>query len=305
MRKKSVHSRGRISVAAKAFAQELAGKGYSPCTVKMYSEALGRFAAFTAEKGIVSLRDVTEEDIREYRQRIESRDLSSSTCSILLRVVKLLFGWMEERREILLSPAAGMEPVRTERRIMPVPSEDEVRVLLAQPNTSKPTGVRDRALLETAYGTAARLQEQSRLAVTDLDLSGGTVRLMGKGRRERVVPLGTEASFWLRSYLEHARGRLLAGASFDALWISSKGRPLLYNAMQALFRHHSRAEGISTPISPHALRRACATHMLRNGAHPASIQLLLGHACVRHLSQYLRVTVTDIRRMHERSTPGK
>ena len=159
-------------------------------------------------------------------------------------------------------------------------------------------------MLETAYGTAGRLQELVRVRIPDLDLAQGTVRLLGKGSRERVVPVGAPAQEWLRAYLEHARPALLDGAQTDALWVSYSGRPLDYVAVRTVFRRHVSTAKLEIPVTPHSCRRACASHMLRRGAHPVQIQALLGHASMRCLSQYLGVTITEIRRMHEQSKPG-
>jgi len=182
---------------------------------------------------------------------------------------------------------------------MPVPGEEEVALVLARPDTSRPTGVRDRALLETAYGTAARLQELTRLRVGDLDLRGGTVRLLGKGNRERVAPLGRQAVQWLGRYLREARPALLRNRESEALWIGRSGRALGYAAVRTVLRVHSRGA-----VSPHGLRRACATHMLRAGAHPVQIQALLGHASLRSLRHYLKVTIAELAAMHAASRLG-
>ena len=187
---------------------------------------------------------------------------------------------------------------------MPVPSEEEVRRLLGQPDITTPVGMRDRALLETAYGTGARLKELVGLTLDRVVLADQTVRLMGKGSKERLVPLGGPAAEWLGRYLAEARPKLLRVSTSDQLWISLRGDPLGYGGVIAVVRLHARASGMAHPISPHALRRACVTHMLRRGASPAVLQEMLGHASLGSLSQYLQVAIRDIKDMHAHTRPG-
>ena len=120
------------------------------------------------------------------------------------------------------------------------------------------------------------------------------------------MPLGRHAVHWLKQYLDHARPKLLAGKiDQEALWLGNSGTPQGGQSMNLQVKTHGRAAGTSVPVTLHALRRACATHMLQRGAHPVQIQMLLGHATMRHLSQYLRLSIRDIKAMHEKSRPGK
>ncbi len=129
---------------------------------------------------------------------------------------------------------------------------------------------------------------------------------MGKGKKERVVPLGKHAAYWLKNYLETARPNLCKGPDKQALWISrTSGKKLTSFSIDKLIRKYAKEAGIKKQMSAHTLRRACATHMLLNGAHPVQIQILLGHSTLSSLTQYLKVTITDMKKMHKRSKPGK
>jgi len=144
------------------------------------------------------------------------------------------------------------------------------------------------------------------MQLSDVDLDEGLVRVMGKGSKERMLPLGKEAVSWIRQYIEQARPKLLKGRSDQqALWVTTRGTRLGYMSLaQVLHKYVANAE-IDMPISPHAIRRACATHMLRRGAHPAQLQLLLGHSSLKTLSQYLRLTIREIKAAHANSAPGQ
>ena len=161
-------------------------------------------------------------------------------------------------------------------------------------------------MIETGYSTGARREELSRLEMQDLNLGVGTLRVLGKGEKERVLPLGRQAVHWLGRYLREARPELLRGdEKAAALWIDLHGHALDYSALQQILRRHCIAAGIQPIITPHAIRRACATHMLQNNAHPLQLQALLGHATPRTLGHYLRLTITELQSMHRRSKPGR
>jgi integrase/recombinase XerD len=177
--------------------------------------------------------------------------------------------------------------------------------MLDRIDTSEPRGIRDRAILETAYSTAVRRSELMGMNLGDLDLENGTIRVMGKGQRERMVPLGKQAVLWIRRYLDEVRPNGGDGSGV-ALWLGPRGTRLTAAAVQMALRMlWLKSGGTQKPIGLHCLRRACATHMLRNGAHPVEIQMLLGHSCLNHLRQYLQVSITDLQAAHAGSKPGQ
>ena len=188
---------------------------------------------------------------------------------------------------------------------VPVPSVADLRRLLAAPNAAAPFGVRDRALLETAYATGARREELVTLDATAVDLVNATVRVVGKGRRERVLPLTRPAVAWLNRYTTRARPVLLKGKLDEpALWIDLHAGRLSPHGLDVLVKKHAAAAKLRG-VTPHTLRRACATHLLQGGAHPVFVQQLLGHATLRHLAHYLRMTIAELKATHARSKPGR
>jgi integrase/recombinase XerD len=240
-----------------------------------------------------------------YRLSLVSRSLAPATRSVYLRSVRQFCGWMESTQRLFLNPATGLVIREPTRPLLPVPSPEQVAQLLAQPDTATEFGVRDRTLLETAYSTGVRREELGRLTMPDVDLEHETLRIVGKGGRERVVPLGRIACHWLERYLTQARPPLLAGVDSTALWVGSRGRQLHYAALPLILRRYVRMARLTTPITLHSLRRACVTHMLEQGAHPVHLQQLLGHAGLRSLSQYLRLSIRGLRQTHAQSKPGR
>ncbi|MGD0413495.1 MAG: tyrosine-type recombinase/integrase, partial [Verrucomicrobiota bacterium] len=196
---------------------------------------------------------------------------------------------------------------RRRRKLIKAPTESHIALLLETPDTSTASGLRDRAWLELAYATGARRIELFRLNVRDLDLQQGLVRLFGKGDKERLVPLGSQARHWLTRYLAEARPKLLKAKETPALWLSSHGGgPLGYEAIQQQLRTLTRKAGLpASLLTPHNLRRACATHLLDHGASPLMLKELLGHERTATLSHYLRQTIADVRATHRRSAPGR
>lgn len=278
---------------------------YSEATLRQYDYALRSFAEHLSAGALARLQDVTRQTVEDYHRRLLDKGLSLGSRENLMRALRQFFRWLEKTGRLFADPTAGVRMPQRTPGLLIVPSEEEMRKLLAQPDLTRPIGIRDRALLEVAYGCGLRRSELGGLTLFDPDLEQGRLRVLGKGQKERIVPLGRQAVHWLRQYLKHGRPKLLKERlEEEALWISEKRRRLGGMAIRQQVRYYVARAGIRTPMNLHSLRKACATHMLRNGAHPVQIQMLLGHADLRHLSQYLSVTIRDMQQTHNRSKPG-
>ena len=298
------HSDSVIGLLVGEFLADIGCHRYSPRTVGIYGQALRDFDRFLQSRSLRRVQNVTATRIEEYRRHLQQRELSPAAEETYTRGVKRFFDYLERKQMVFENPFAGTGPIHRTHRLLPVPNEAEMRALLTVPDVATALGMRTRAILEVAYSTGARLEELSRMKLSDLDLANGTVRIMGKGNRERVVPLGRSAVGWVRRYVVEVRARLLRGAT-TALWVKAGGGPLGSQAIGLSIHACAGKAGIETPISPHGIRRACATHMLSRGAHPVELQMLLGHASLKHLSRYLRVTFREMRAIHERSRLGQ
>lgn len=283
--------------------ESLTARGHSPKTVAVYRNGLDSLNAHVGDD--VRAADVTADDLLAWRRSLVTRKLAAATVDVYLRAARTWFGWLEERGALFLNPAAGLVLPKVARRLLPVPSPAEIKRWLGAPNPATPFGVRDRALLELAYATAARREELHALDVTALDLMNATVRVVGKGRKERVLPLTKPAVLWLTRYTTTARPKLLKGKLDElALWIDNRGKRLSYMALESMMDRHARAVGLDD-VTPHTMRRACATHLLQRGAHVVFVQQLLGHASLRHLAHYLRMTIMELKKTHAQSKPGQ
>ncbi len=298
------HNRRAIVVEeAGEWLRALSVQGASPKSCAVYRNAVESLGAHLGEG--VSAAEVTADNLIAWRGALAGRGLSEATLDTYLRAVRSWLGWLEARGSLFLNPAKGMALPRFQPRLLPVPSVAQLRRLLSVPNPATPFGVRNRALLETAYATGARREELVTLDAVAVDLVNGTVRVLGKGRRERVLPLTRPAVSWLSRYTEKARPVLLKGAIDEpALWIDLHGSRLAPHALDVVVKKSARAAQVPG-VTPHTLRRACATHLLQGGAHPVFVQQLLGHASMRHLAHYLRMTIAELKATHARSKPGQ
>jgi len=288
----------------RAFLDTLRQRRQSESTLQSACFAFTHLSDFLQTAG-KALPDITADDLDCFRRSMIDQGLAAMTADLILRHVRRLFRWLAKTGQIFLDPTAGWSLPKPDRPLLKVPTGKQVTKLLALPDLTRPRGVRDRALIETAYATGARLEELCGMTIFDPDLDHGLLRVMGKGRKERMLPLGRQAVHWLRQYIRDARTKLTQGRlNEERLWLGTGGRPISGAGIRMMLRQYTRYAGLPH-ISPHALRRACATHMLRNGAHPVQIQLLLGHADMTTLSQYLRLTIRDIQAMHAASKPGK
>jgi integrase/recombinase XerD len=179
----------------------------------------------------------------------------------------------------------------------------DVLRLLAAPDRTAPRGVRDAAMLELLYATGLRVSELCALEVGDLHLDAGYLRCLGKGSKERVVPLGAEASAAVRDYLAEARPLLLEGARSDALFVTARGVPLTRQAFWKLIKSYGRQAGIGSALSPHVMRHSFATHLLENGADLRVVQMLLGHADISTTQIYTHVNRERLKRLYRSFHP--
>jgi integrase/recombinase XerD len=305
--------RGRVSWTpgadlrqlAEDFLGAMAVRNYSPTSIAHYRMDLGRLLKFLEEaRGRTRPQEVTVGDLEAFRLNVVEKNFSEKTLHSYLRIVRQFFDCLEAGHVIFVNPAMDFQLPKLPYRFVPVLDEQEIKRLLEQPDVSTPVGLRNRALLETAYATGARREELANLTLDRLNLAKQTARLFGKGRKERVVPLGKHATYWLERYLKEARPQLLRGHQEEAVWIGSQlGRKVLSTDLGQLISEIAKAANVK--ISTHGLRRACATHMLRRGAHPLLIQELLGHSGGHSLKHYLRLSMDDLKKTLNRSKPGR
>lgn len=206
-------------------------------------------------------------------------------------------GWI--RRD----PSLDLSSPRLGRHLPEVPTESEIEALLAAPDQSHPLGLRDAAMLELLYATGLRVSELVTLQLSQIDIAAGVLKTFGKGRKERLVPIGERAQDLLVDYLRRARPELLQQGAQAALFLSQRAAPMTRQRFWQLIRHYGRIAGIRCRLSPHSLRHAFATHLLDHGADLRSVQLMLGHAQLSTTEIYTHIAQARLQALHAAHHP--
>lgn len=289
------------------YKQYLKAAGYAPATMDSYRKNLDQFCRHLAGLGVTDLRTVTHRMIFDYQACVMAQPIAMESKALKLRPVKRLFEHLVSTHKLLINPAEGIvETSRKNRKIGPVMSVDEVKKLMAQPNLSLKTGIRDRAVMEMLYSTAIRLDELLHLEIYHADFKDKVLYIRkGKGARQRVVPLGKSAAGFLKEYLEKIRPHYARKNPKERrLWLNHHGRVLTKESIRASLRTYRISAGIKKPVSPHGFRRSCATHLLQQGVDIRFIQQLLGHRRLSTTQAYTKVMPVNVKKTHERTHPG-
>ena len=293
-----------------AFAQYLADeRRSSPRTVETYVRDLRSFREFVREQGLPL--DARELDLVALRGFLGSlfRTNQASTMKKKVSAIRSFFKFLLKRHLIDQNPASGLRSPKIAKSLPRFLTVDQAfRVMDAPPkeeNRAKPLMVRDQALLETLYGTGVRVGELAGMNVDHCDFSASSVRVLGKGGKERIVPLGRSSVEALQLYLPARRGLLVKAkeGDADALWLSRNGKRLSVRQVQNIVRRHGTLGAGRGDLHPHAMRHTCATHLLDAGADLRSIQELLGHSSLSTTQRYTHVSVDRLMEVYDRAHP--
>jgi integrase/recombinase XerD len=250
------------------------------------------------------LADVGRADLFEYLSERFGAGYRPRSTARWLSSVRGFYRWVLERGHGAVDPTLELASPRQGRPLPDTLTESEVESLLAAPDPAEPLGLRDRTMLETLYACGLRVSELVGLQVGQLNLRQGVVRVVGKGSKERLVPLGEEALAWNRRWLAEGRGELLRGrVGADVLYPSSRGRTMTRQTFWHRIKVHAASAGIRRPLSPHTLRHAFATHLLNHGADLRVVQLLLGHADLSTTQIYTHVARARLQQLHAEHHP--
>ncbi|MBF0227848.1 MAG: tyrosine-type recombinase/integrase [Desulfobacterales bacterium] len=274
--------------------------------LRTYEYSLRYFAYFLINNELLKIPDIKYQDIERFQKYLMNTGLSIGYSQEIMSVLRMFFLWLNDTGKIFKNPCKNIILPKRTHKVLPIPTEDELKSLLSQPDILTPIGIRDRAILEVAYSSGLRRSELENLSVRDIDFKNGSLRVIGKGKKERIIPLGKHAVFWVKKYIKEARAKLLKDNSDEiSLWISEHHRKIGNAGIYDVIRKHTKRAGIKTNLSPHSLRRACVTYMLRNGAGPVHIQMLLGHSSLKHIKDYVGVSLNDIQKTHSKSNVGR
>jgi integrase/recombinase XerD len=277
-------------------------KGLSPNTVAAYRRDLHAFAVWVADSG-TTLDAVDRATLLDYLASGLRKGRSARSAARLLSCLRGYYRHRLRNGRITVDPTLQVESPRIGRPLPKSLGESDVEALLAAPDTASALGMRDRAMLELLYACGLRVSELVGLELGGINMQQGVVRVLGKGAKERLVPVGDEALAWVGRYLREARPQLVADGSSRALFPGRGGAGLTRQAFWHRVKMHAATAGISRALSPHTLRHAFATHLLNHGADLRVVQMLLGHSDLSTTQIYTHVARERLKQLHAAHHP--
>jgi integrase/recombinase XerD len=276
-------------------------RGLSDNTIQAYSRDLTRFSRYL-EQHDLSPSTVSRAQIRAYFGSL-NKTLSTRSVARNISAAKSFFRFLTLQGHIQENPARLIETPRMSRKLPKILSIEEVDSLLAQPDPSTPAGCRDRAMLELLYATGLRVSELIGLKILDVHLESGYLRTMGKGSKERLVPIGEKAVAAVKAYLVDGRPQMVKGSNPPVLFLNFRGRPLTRQGFWKIIKQYGRAAGIKKELTPHTIRHSFASHLLEAGADLRAVQVMLGHEDIATTQIYTHVTRKRLRELHTKYHP--
>ncbi len=275
-------------------------RGLSKNTLDAYRADLNHFAIWLQGQDM-QLLNVDAATILSYLAHASSQ--SVRTVARRLSSIRRLYEYLVREDRIRLNPASQVEAPRIGRSLPKSLTESEVESLLNAPDINDALGVRDRAMLELLYATGLRVSELVSITMQQVNTRQGVLRVVGKGNKERLVPMGEEASSWLQRYLQWARDDILNGRRTDDLFPSKRGKAMTRQTFWHSIKRYAVVAGINKPLSPHVLRHAFATHLVNHGADLRVVQMLLGHSDISTTQIYTHVARERLKNLHGEHHP--
>jgi len=278
-------------------------RGLAANTRASYSGDLQKFHSFLTERGLSLWDQIGPAEVMGYLTRLQTQGIGARSRARLLSTLRGFFKFLVRDHHLEGNPVAHLTSPRLRRHLPDVLSVGEVERLLAQPDRSTLQGQRDAAMLEVLYATGLRVSELVSITLGRVNLEVGFLIPLGKGSKERIVPMGEVATAILRDYMLEARSRFLRGRLHDALFVTSRGRAMTRQAFWKLTKRYTLKAGIHKRITPHTLRHAFATHLLERGADLRSVQMMLGHADLATTQIYTHVSNERLKNIHRELHP--
>jgi len=277
-------------------------RGLAPLTLESYASDLQDFREFLHQEGLTSWEEVTLALLQKYLAQLAARGLAAASRARRLSALRQFFRFLQQEEKLEANPVELLDSPRLPLKLPKVLSEAEVEALLAAADASTPLGLRDAALLEVLYATGLRVSELVSLTLRQVDLRRGVVRPLGKGTKERLVPMVPQAVAKLQRYLSEGRPRLLRGRDSPYVFLNSRGGRLTRQGFWKILRSYA-AKANLRHLSPHVLRHSFATHLLSRGANLRVLQLLLGHADLATTQIYTHLEAQRLQEAHRKAHP--
>jgi integrase/recombinase XerD len=281
----------------------LVEKGLSQKTIEAYSRDIIRYCNFLTENKTTAFSEEDTPFILKHLILLRKSGLGARSRARHLVAIRGLYRFLLQEKVLRHDPARLIDLPKSGLKLPHVLSIDEIELLLEAPDTCKPLGVRDAAMLELLYAAGLRVSELISLRLQDINLEAGFVRIFGKGSKERIVPIGMPAKEKISLYLKAARSLCLKHTPSPYLFIARAGKPMTRQGFWKLLRRHAMQAGLKKKISPHSLRHSFASHLLEGGADLRAVQIMLGHADISTTQIYTHVTREHLKKLHKKFHP--
>jgi len=280
-------------------------KGLSPNSIASYADDLSQFANFLVKNSIHDLDQADTTVILAWLVHLSRKGLAPKSRARHLITIRGLYKFLVNQGHITASPVTDVDIPKTGQALPKIMSIPEVEALLAAIDTTRPRGLRNAAMLEIMYGAGLRVSELIHLKLSDINLDANLVRVMGKGARERMVPIGSQAGKAARQWKDQARPLVLKHLTSQYLFVARGTKPMTRQGFWKIIKKYAAKAGISRNITPHTLRHSFATHLLEGGADLRSVQTMLGHADISTTQIYTHISRDYLLRMHEKYHPRR
>lgn len=280
-------------------------KQVSENTLSSYENDLKTFCTFLTKKQVTSVEKIKLQDLEEFINEQYRNGHTSATLARRTSALRSFFSFLLKKDLIKENLARLIDTPKIARKIPQVLTIEEIERILTLPNTQKPSGLRDKAMLELLYSSGLRVSELVNLEFSHLDLQNCMLRLWGKGFKERIAPFGEEAKKAIEAYLAKGRPRLLKGKKSNFVFLGPSGKPLTRQSVWNIIKRYARRAGISKNVTPHTLRHTFATHILENGADLRIIQECLGHSDISTTQIYTHLTKKVLQEAYDKHFPRK
>lgn len=278
-------------------------KGLALNTLEAYSRDLNRYSEFMEVRGKREIVEIKSDDIIMYLGNLRNNGLTANSVNRALAAMRGFYKYLIREGVIEENPVASIELGKIWMRLPDTLSRDEMNILLEQPETDTPLGMRDKAMLELLYATGIRVSELITLTMNSINWQVGYLVVVGKGSKERIVPIGQSALDVLNNYMEQARPLLLRGRMTGTLFVNRSGSGLTRQGFWKIIKKYATKAGLAKKVYPHTFRHSFATHLLEGGADLRSVQVMLGHSDIATTQIYTHVTRERLKDIHKRYHP--
>ncbi len=278
-------------------------KGAADNTLEAYGRDLKRYVSFLEQKGLKDARSVIPKTVIEFLVQIKQEGLSANSMNRLLAALRGFYKFLLQEKAVEESPLANIELAKVWMRLPDTVSREEMNLILSQPGDQTPANLRDSAMLELLYATGLRVSELRALTMNSINWQVGFLMVMGKGSKERIVPIGKKAYDCVRRYVDETRPKLMQKKSTDVLFLSRFGKKFTRQGFWKIVVACARQAGLQKKVYPHTFRHSFASHLLEGGADMRTVQVMLGHSDIATTQIYTHITRERLKEVHRKFHP--